>query len=137
LRKFPWLRGSKTRPVGNTDSFFDSVCSRPRIGSCLANSRIARLILLVESMKLIAVKEGKNHLYVHHSNSKQVITTIVKMNFLSSACVKDISMSMKIHHSIWYSSLLTWYTDDSANLTFVELVCRQCSRGDFREKTVD
>ena len=27
---------------------------------------------------------------------------------LSCACVKDISMSMKIHHSIWYSSLLTF-----------------------------
>ena len=90
MRKVPWLRGSKTRPVGNTDSFFDSVCSRPRIGSCLANPRIARLILLVESMKRIAVKGGKNHLYVHHSNLKKVIITIVKMRSGDADVVRSV-----------------------------------------------
>lgn len=59
LKKIPWVRGSKTRPVGITDSFFDSPSSRPRIGSCLTNPpKMARLILLVESIIRIAMGGG-------------------------------------------------------------------------------
>lgn len=93
LKKIPWVRGSKTRPVGITDSFFDSPSSRPRIGSCLTNPpKMARLILLVESIIRIAMGGGdqilsfKPFLFL----IKSLIITIVGMRCGDADVIRSV-----------------------------------------------